>query len=128
MDSTKQEAMITGNKQYRIKSWQIALAGTVIQILLLRETLYYLLYNQNIPPLGALLLIPFIIYSIVGLISIPLLYFTKTRKIGAIVSIIISLASTSFFISNSGIEGLSILGIQEVFVMFAGIYYFWKKV
>jgi hypothetical protein len=124
---------LTGNKQnirYQIKSWQIALMGTIAQVFLvifLMRQIIYNLFTGEASSLGGALVFVFIsIYSIVGVISILLLYFSKTQKIGAIISIILGFASMLFFESKS-VDGILVLGIQGIFVTFAGIYSFWKK-
>lgn len=119
---------VNQNATFQLKSWHIALAGTIIQAVLIREAIFYLLFSKDIPPLGAILFIPLFIYSIIGIISIFPLYFIKTKKIGAIISIILGLVSISFFVKFYRPEEGFMLGTQGIFLIFAGLYYFWKKV
>lgn len=125
----KQELVNLKNMQ--IKSWQIALVGVIpfgLAILLFINELF-----------------DFIYILISGIIILFLLYFEKTRKIGAILSLAFGLFGI-IFIDNTGSEfqyllSERIINFSETSLIFfatesllilslliAGIHYFWKKV
>lgn len=98
-------------KKWQLKSWQIALAGVIIQSFLIVLAILSVLFYPKIDPLGrgdyvlgvaaifSLLFITILGGSIITL----LLYFNKTRKLGAIISIIFVVMSIVNIIINTKI-------------------------
>jgi hypothetical protein len=104
----------------RLRSWHIALLGIVIQAGL------GLWITAGVEPgtgfggfiarlLGLLLLIG----SAWGIIPLLLLFFPKTRKVGAVISLIFGVAG--IVILRSGL-------IVGIFLIIAGILSLWKKI
>lgn len=120
----------------QIKSWQIALAGSIPNILIL---LYIVLnfFNANFSLTQRIYSLFFVI-GIILVIIIPVLCFRSrylvAQKIGAIISIFFGL----LFLSTNGIFnpfndifspfGILIIYFPGICYLVAGIYYFWKKV
>lgn len=130
----------------QIKSWQIALISAIIQFipLALEFSLSFLIKIGLIdfkllteivnilyigtgkggadPGLAATMLVVFsAITFILASIATIILYFNKTKKIGVVFSII-------FGIFSILLVGLARSGqIVGIFLIFAGIYYFWKE-
>ena len=114
----------------QIKSWQISLFGVVIFGLII------VIFEPDI-------IFDFIDFFAIGIIVSFLLYFDKTRTLGAVVGIFSSVLTILFInqniqlmlyaISSFGfIEAMGPIFLTEIFCRFtsliAGIYYFLKKV
>lgn len=106
-----------------IKSWHILLSGIILQLLVLYfgnmpgfGIIFFAQGTSSDPALaGSMLFLLHIVSTIIGFILIPFMYFSRTKRIGAIFCILLGL--TTFMRVPVGI-----------FSLFAGIYYFWKKV
>jgi hypothetical protein len=99
----------------QIKSWQIALAGLVIQVVSILG-LFLLTFNPR-------LLIPIFIAGILFM----LFYNNKTLKIASVLSIILSII-VWYIIYIEGVIILTTLLFFIPFSLIAAVHYFWKKV
>ena len=124
-----------------LKSWQISFTAVIVSLIII---LYFILrFNMLTSSSGdsgnamavfilMIIVLPALISSI---ISTLLLTFDKTKKVGAIVSIIFGTVIIGLLIylslhthKNLIIIGISSNGPQGLLLLTAGIYYFRKKV
>ncbi len=124
----------------QIKSWQIVLAGVIMQGIVSFLIINKILENAEENFFKDAVALYFAVILVIGLIISLLLYLVKTRKIGAIISIILSILAIIFIgaesfnlymIDNDKLMLAFTIGtwsIFGIFLLFASIHYFWKKV
>ena len=116
------------HKGWQIKSWQIIVAGVIIQMIIFIPYLTGKLKDADDPAgliYGSLFLFLILgVNTMLSFLSGILLYFEKTRKIGAILSIIFGVLGLNIF----SFTMIALGGIIRLSLLAAGIYYFWKKV
>lgn len=106
-------------KGQKLKSWHVALLGIILQVVF---GLMLLSGIEGAPVFGGIILavggILVLLASLLGIIPLLLLFFKRTKKIGAVISIIFGLIGTA---TQFGI-------IVGIFLIAAGILYLWKKI
>ncbi len=108
----------------QIKSWQIPLVGIIAQAIISMLWLRGEIWSAVEIGSGIIFVgVYFLILLAFGIIVSLLLYFEKTRKAGAIISIILG----GLGIVPFNLLTFAIGGILKIFLLFAGIHYFWKK-
>lgn len=102
----------------KIKSWYLVLTGIVVQVIFG----IIVFFGSDTPDFGAVILavggVIIILASSLGIIPLFLLIFERTRKIGAVVSIIFGIIG---IVIGAGI----FIGI---FLLMAGILALWKDI
>lgn len=123
--SSRKFNFVSQAKLMQIKSWQIPILGIIAQAIVSMVWLKVEIWNAVEMGSGIIFVGLYILILLVfGIIASLLLYFEKTRKAGAIISIILGVLDIMPF----NLLTFAIGGILKIFLLIAGIYYFWKKV
>jgi len=139
MNEGQKEENIVPIKRWQLKSWQIVILGSIIQSFITYGLAGKLFGDtpvdggDMVAGFIIMILVSVAISILIGIILTLLLYFKKTQRLGAFLSIAIGIVEIYLLIlPKSDIDlKISIVflgGIASFFLLSAGIYYFWKKV
>lgn len=97
------------------------LTGTIIQLIAIVLAVIMSQTSLEAPMQAALAVLLF------GGIPVLLLYFSGTQKVGAILSLFLGVLFLYFIALDFTVLALAIPGILGLSLIFASLYYFWKK-